>query len=366
MNITQIDIPFGVFFDSYSDDGERGCYAYGGKCCLRPAFSPKVSFDGKGLAENVVRSALSGYPIGPVQLLVYPNDTYRVMDGRRRLASLCDYRSGLFEVDGKKFGGLSKKEREGLDAYPIRAYICDGTPEELLEWFERSSAHEGRFDKTFAFNSVYGGAWMDDALLRLSEYDIASLGHIFKEGELNAPSVRARVIEWQAQAEDVTVDEYVRVHGSDKDASFLVKYLDAVVAWVDNTFGRDFADVTAGLAWGELYNDYGTADCKDAASTMERLLADDSVTNKPGIVLYALCGDISGLKLRKFTDKDKAEKLEQQGGKCRHCGSPVDTSNSRISCIAPWPHGHVDTSNAEVLCLKCDRTKRRNLASTFG
>ena len=81
-----------------------------------------------------------------------------------------------------------------------------------------------------------------------------------------------------------------------------------------------------GVDWGELYNDYGTANRDSAKLEAEvaALMADEDVTSKKGIYPYVLTRKDKHLNIRSFSPNQKREAYERQKGLCSRCGEHFD------------------------------------------
>ena len=363
MKITKLDLTVGKVVGGYTGDKTKGLSACDGKCKLSSVGEECPSYNDK-LRGGVIRSLLSGFPVGTMYVISRLDKGWQVVDGRRRVHAMCEFANGSFEFDGRTFTQLDDTERERFLGTQLDAYLCEGEISEVEEWLARTNVHNQKTDLPWVRDAVYSSNWLDDALVRFSQMN--GLEHIF--GDVPVRDQVSSTIAWAAQREDISVEQYMSEHMGDDDASGLERYLERVVPWVNSLFGSVHADVMAGVPWGEYYNDYGREQFNpsEVMSEMERLLKDDSVTNKQGVFDYLLCGDISSLKLRKFTDGETRSLLEKQGGYCAHCGCEVDAKDARISCVKPWPNGPVSVDNAEVLCKKCDRDKKNRAVSVFG
>ena len=123
-----------------------------------------------------------------------------------------------------------------------------------------------------------------------------------------------------------------------------------------------------GIDWAELYNNYHqeTFDTRELENRISNLMLDDEVTSKKGIYPYVLDGLEKHLSLRAFTEFQKREAYEKQGGKCPRCASMNKPTKDKVwninemeaDHIIPWHEGGKTTiDNCQMLCKSCNREK---------
>ncbi len=66
------------------------------------------------------------------------------------------------------------------------------------------------------------------------------------------------------------------------------------------------------------------------------LMQDEDVTKKSGIYSYILTKDEKYLSIRAFTDKQKRESYEKQGGVCVKCEIHFEPEEMEADHIKPW------------------------------
>ena len=87
-------------------------------------------------------------------------------------------------------------------------------------------------------------------------------------------------------------------------------------------------------------------------------MADEDVTNKKGIYSYVLTRDERYLNIRTFSDNQKREAYERQGGICANCGKHFEITEMEADHITPWHLGGKTISeNCQMLCRDCNRRK---------
>lgn len=319
---------------------------------------------------NVIRSVCDGAPLGIFYIMEKPDGSREIMDGRKRVEALCSAAARLdgsedtiFGIDKELF---ARRVKDGT--YTLDFVICKGTAGELFDWFQRINVIESKRSSSWLFSRVYGSAWLDDVNRRFEagskEYD-SVLGF---DG-VPTPERVSRVIDWAANGEDISPEQYMSEHQTEPDGSRLWAYFEAVGQWVSQVFGSNAGKLGA-QEWGCWYNDYSrefsALKAEQVQGKVYRLLEDPDVTAKSGIVEYILTGDMSVLKLRKLSEKDKIAAIEAQGGKCADCGCELDAKSAKATLKKPWPNGSLCPQNTEVLCKKCDAAKKKRIMQAFG
>lgn len=132
-----------------------------------------------------------------------------------------------------------------------------------------------------------------------------------------------------------------------------------MIAWVKATFPK-YRKEMKGLPWGVLYNKH--KDKPQDASKLEkevvRLMADEDVSNKRGIYTYVLDGDERNLSIRAFSDAQKREAYERQGGVCPKCKKKFAIEEMEGDHITPWSkNGRTIADNCQMLCKDDNRRK---------
>jgi DNA repair exonuclease SbcCD ATPase subunit len=148
-------------------------------------------------------------------------------------------------------------------------------------------------------------------------------------------------------------------HQHHASANDLWLYFQAVIAWVRATFPT-YRNEMKGIAWGDLYNTFKDQelDPKALERKVARLMEDEDVTNKKGIYPYVLNGQEKHLNIRAFSNNQKREAYERQGGICPVCGKHFEISEMEADHITPWhAGGQTSAENCQMLCKEDNRRK---------
>lgn len=96
-------------------------------------------------------------------------------------------------------------------------------------------------------------------------------------------------------------------------------------------------------------------------------MLDDDVTNKRGVYLYVLSGNEKHLNIRAFTDNEKRQVYERQGGICPYCVAEhrekthYEFEEMEADHITPWCEGgKTNVDNCQMLCKEHNRRKSNN------
>ena len=150
-----------------------------------------------------------------------------------------------------------------------------------------------------------------------------------------------------------------------------------MIDWVSTVF-VDVLPEMKGLEWGRLYEEYHgkSYDPKKMSDDVQRLAADEYVTNRKGIFEYLLGGsaDTKLLAVRVFDDKVKqvayakqTQAAEAKGkSNCPLCAIGDTANKSRIykfnemdaDHVSAWSKGGESSAkNCQMLCITHNRAK---------
>lgn len=360
MNIEERKVTLKDLYEDYFNDDEDGVVGYGEQLNIRPAYQREFVYSDKK-RDEVIRTVKKGFPLSIFYWSKNGDNTYEILDGQQRTISVCEYMDGNFSVDGKYFDNLPEDIRKGIENYEITVYICDGTESEKLEWFKIINIAGEELTPQELRNATYTGIWLTESKRRFSKTGCPAM-QLFDDyltGSAIRQQVFETVLEWIADRDNCTIEDYMGRHQHDNNCNDIWLYFQTVVAWTKAIF-TDYTKYMKGLDWGILYNKYhnNTYDPVKFASEVKRLIADKDVTKNSGIYEYLLSGDEKFLQIRAFDDDQKMEAYVRQNGICPKCGEHFEFDEMQGDHITPWSKGGKTISeNCQMLCADCNRRK---------
>ena len=137
----------------------------------------------------------------------------------------------------------------------------------------------------------------------------------FVRGEPARQEVLEVALDWIAQRDGVSIDNYMAKHRDDEDCKELQTYFTTVIDWAASVFKMTDSSMR-GIAWNKLYEQYGDKGYDAAEMTAEarELLSDSQVQSKKGIYEYLLGGkkETRLLSVRVFTEAVKKRVYKRQ------------------------------------------------------
>lgn len=364
MEIELTKIRVADLFDGYTDKAEDGVFAYGGRLNVRPPYQREFVYKDEK-KQAVIDTLSKGYPLNVMYWAELEDGRYEIIDGQQRTLSICTFIAGDYSCrifgyeDYRAFFNLPPDQQRLLLDYELTVYICRGTASERLGWFRTINIAGERLTDQELRNAVYSGPWVSDAKRYFSRTGgpAYGLGGDYLTGTAIRQDYLETVIDWISEGD---INGYMSAHQFDPGAERLWQYFSSVIQWVRTTFPKHRKKEMKGLAWGRWYNQFGdkTFDVSALETEIARLMEDEEVTKKSGIYEYVLTGSERALSLRSFTDKQKREVFERQGGVCPHCGRTFSIDQMEGDHITPWSEGgRTTTDNLQMLCRDCNRHK---------
>jgi len=370
---------------------EEGIVGYGGRLNIRPKYQREFVYDEKQ-RNAVMDTVWQNFPLnvmywvktqesgtrnqdknvtenGNQSLFLAPDSLlpeYELLDGQQRTISICSFIAGeyMMNFDGNLLGfnNMTVEQQNRILDYKLQVYICEGTDEEKLKWFQRINIAGEKLKEQEIRNAIYSGLWVTQAKRRFSKTGCVAykIGSDFMAGSPIRQDYFETALSWIADKQSITIEQYMARHQHDTDADELWQYYQDVIHWVDKLFGRKYKKEMKGVEWGLLYNRHKdtTLTATAIGEKMARLMADSDVQKKSGIFAYILDGDIHHLGIRSFDANTRREVYERQGGKCAICGKPFDIEVMEADHITPWVEGgRTIASNCQMLCRDCNRRK---------
>lgn len=367
MKIEMHRVPIRELVKQYLDDPATGSVtAYDGNLDVRPAYQREFVYNEKQRVA-VIDTVTKDFPLNVLYWADRGDGTYEVMDGQQRTISICQYVTGGFsrsDAAGNAlyFHNLAQDEKDQILDYELMVYVCEGTDSEKLDWFRTINIAGEKLTAQELLNAIYHGSWLSDAKKFFSK----TSGPAYQLGSdyLNGKPIRQDYLEtalgWVAARDQLaTVDEYMAAHQHDVNANDITLYYKSVVDWAQTLFPVKRKELRS-VDWGDLYRRFHTGAYDGDALEIEvsRLMADEDVTKKAGIYPYLLDDNERRLSIRAFTDRQKREAFERQGGVCPVCSETYLISQMHGDHITPWSAGgRTISDNCQMLCVDCNRRK---------
>ena len=357
MKIDLNEITVRDLVEDYNDDGEGGVIGYGGKLDIRPPYQREFvySFDKRSAVIDTINN---GFPLNVMYWAVRGDGTYEVIDGQQRTISIAQYVEDHFSFNGRYFSNLQDDERQAILEYRLMVYHCSGTDSERLNWFKTINIAGEKLTDQELRNAVYAGSWVSNAKRYFSRTNgpAYQIGYNYLKGKLIRQEYLESAIRWISED---NIEDYMGRHQHDENAEPLWDYFRQVISWTKSVFVKKRAEMKR-VDWGSLYKAHQgrVFDPEAIEGETAKLMADNDVTDKPGIYSYILDRDERHLNIRNFDKAMRRSAYERQAGKCLACGDKFDISEMQGDHIKPWSKGGpTNEDNCQMLCGPCNRRK---------
>lgn len=227
MKIEEQKITVREVVEGYLNDSEEGVVGYNEQLDIRPKYQREFVYKDKQ-RDEVIRTVMKGLPLNVMYWVdrgeQYEDDPdaprYEVMDGQQRTISLCEYVDGSFSVDDKYFYNLPSDQQKRILDYELFVYVCEGTDSEKLEWFRIINIAGEQLTDQELRNAVYAGTWVSDAKRYFSKTGCpaGNIGEDYLKGSSIRQEYLETAISWIADAEGVSIEEYMAKHQNDTSA----------------------------------------------------------------------------------------------------------------------------------------------------
>lgn len=371
LNISKKYVTVEQLSRGYSDTIDGGIVAYDGKLNVRPPYQREFVYNDKQ-REAVIQSIIKNCPIGVFNWGKSDVGGWEIIDGQQRTISICDFIAGRYSIkyDNRTmtFANIKASYPElaqQILSYELMLYVCNGTNQEKLEWFRTINIAGEKLTDQEILNAVYSGQWLSMCKENFSKKDCAAkkLGDKYVSGNPIRQEILEQVFSWKADDEGLnTIEDYMSKHQNDNSIDNLWNYYRDVIQWARTLFPTYYKGISDKQAWGILYNKYkdNTYNASDLDEDIRKLILDDDVTKKSGIIEYVLSGYKSDkvLSIRAFSESMKQKKYIEQGGICPICGEHHTYEEMEGDHITPWSEGgHTTYDNLQMLCKECNRRK---------
>lgn len=379
-NITIEDICDGFVYNTLEG---KGLFGLSGKLTIQPEYQRNYIYasDGGKREVAVINSILKGYPLGLIYFNKVSNNNFEVLDGQQRITSIGRFVTDKFAIIDdhgmeQYFSGMAKNKRETILNTNLLIYECEGTEEEIKNWFRIINIAGIPLNEQELLNSAYSGKFVT---LCKEEFSNSQNSNIKKwSAYISGSVIRQEYLEcalnWVSKS---NIDRYMSIHRHDDNITEVKTYFNSVIDWVSNIF-IDVEKEMCGLEWGRLYEEYHKKayDPNKISSDVKRLYADPYVKNRRGIFEYILGGlqDTKLLEIRVFDEAVKRSTYEAQTkaseskgeSNCPYCAIGHDSNKTKIWRIADMDADHVTAwsrggstiaSNCQMLCKSHNRAK---------
>ena len=368
----------------YDEFEGKGLFGLDGKLTIQPEYQRNYVYAEKKKDAPVIHSLLLGYPLGLLYFNKLSDGSLEVLDGQQRITSFGRYITGWFAVKQggleTYFTGLPKEKQEKILDTEILVYECEGTEEEIKDWFRTINTAGVPLNDQELLNAVFSGPF---TTLGKAEFSNSRNANIMKwndyiRGSANSQDFWERALEWVSGSME-NIPAYMSSHRHDDNIKEVKEHFNRVIDWVADTF-TDSKPEMKGLEWGRLYDTFGIQDYdpESMAEKVQQLYGDSSVHNRRGIWEYLLGGskkeDLKLLDIRFFDDKTKkvvytrqTKKAEKEGkSNCSYCAIGSGAATTKIWKLADMDADHIEAwskggqateENCEMLCKPHNRAK---------
>ncbi|WKK67513.1 GmrSD restriction endonuclease domain-containing protein [Lutimonas zeaxanthinifaciens] len=371
---------------NYADRAEEGIVGYDGKLNIRPAYQREYVYKNEQ-RDEVIRTVMRGYPSTsfPLNVMYWAktdDNKFELIDGQQRTISLCQYAHGEFSIimDGlpKSFGNLSPEKRDYFLDYELQVYVCEGIPEQRLEWFSIINIAGEPLKPQELLNANYTGPWLSSAKRYFMKSNSVAYSLANKYITIEANQSRGKGLETALKwISSDNVKKYMADHQHDKNADELWFHFKNVIEWVQRNF-KDYYSEMKGVNWGKLYDNYKNQyyEPERISEEVQKLDNDPYVTDNKGIFEYVLGGSVDTklLNIRVFDPITRKTKYKEQTdlakstGKsnCPHCAIGHSANKNKIwsfkemdaDHVTAWSKGGAtNIENCEMLCKTHNRAK---------
>lgn len=360
----------------------KGLFGLGGKLTIQPEYQRNYIYaEGDGKREQaVIHSLLKGYPLGLIYFNTVGPGKFEVLDGQQRITSFGRFVTNKFAVmDGTNpqyFDSLPADQQARIKDAKLLIYECEGTETEIKQWFETINIAGVPLTPQELLNAIYSGPFVTKAKEEFSNSQNSNVQKwsAYIKGNVHRQEILERALDWVSKGD---IGGYMSAHRSDTNINELKTYFNSVIDWVSAVF-TDVHPEMRGLEWGRLYETHHSQSYDPAAvsAAVQRLAADECVTNRKGIFEYVLGGEVDKklLAVRVFDDRVKrtvyakqTEAARKKGkSNCPLCALGDNANKSRIyefkemdaDHVAAWSRGGDSSAkNCEMLCVTHNRAK---------
>ena len=380
-DITVGDICKGFTYDK--NEG-KGLFGLNGKLIIQPEYQRNYLYGDGKKDVAVIESILKEYPLGLLYFVRNSNGMLEVLDGQQRITSFGRYvtETDAFAVTepstGRKlyYSSLEPDIQKLILKTPLTIYICEGTPSEIMQWFETINMTGTELNDQERRNAAYYGPFVSASRKVFSNSGNTKMEkwRTYVKGEPKRQGILETALDWISKEK---IDDYMAKNRYSSDITKLEDYFDSVINWADSLFDYTGNEVK-GLPWGRLYDTYknNAYDHDKINERVMELLADPCVRKKSGIFEYVLGReqDPKLLEIRVFDELVKrsvytkqTKDAEAKGeSNCPYCTLEGKANAKKIwkykemdaDHVTAWSKGGItDITNCQMLCRNHNQIK---------
>jgi len=248
---------------SYNEIEGKGLYGWGGKLTIQPEYQRNYIYNDGKQDVAVIESLAKEYPIGLLYFVKTPSGQYEVLDGQQRITSVgrfLTHRLAIKDKNGMEqyIDSLPANIRQRIEGAKLTIYVCEGTDEEIKDWFQTINIKGQPLNRQEVLNAIYHGPFVTKARSVFSNSQNSSVQKwgAYLNGSVARQDYLATALAWVAHGKGFdSVDKYMAAHCNDDNIRELTAYFDSVISWVESVF-TTVRDEMCGLDWGDLYERY--------------------------------------------------------------------------------------------------------------
>ena len=371
----------------YNELEGKGLFGLDGRLTIQPEYQRHYIYNDGKRDVAVIRSILSGYPIGLIYFNRTPNGRFEVLDGQQRITSVGRFLTGKFAITDdadnvQYFSGLPDETQQRILRTPLLIYECEGEEHEIKEWFKTINIAGVPLKPQELLNAIYSGTFVTAAKKVFSNSANANVQKwsSYIRGDVKRQDILAVALQWVSDHLGMTVDAYMSLHRRDSGIAELEGYFNSVIDWISATFPMVEREM-CGLEWGRLYEEYHEHPFSVEAlgERISSLLADEYVRNRRGIFEFALSEAVGNpqyqlLDIRFFEPsvikaayaRQTAEAKANGTSNCPLCAIGHEATAHKIwkpsemdaDHVTAWSKGGTTTAdNCQMLCRHHNRAK---------
>lgn len=367
----------------YSAIDEKGIYGLNGKLIIQPEYQRHYIYGDGKRDVGVINSILKGYPLGIIYFNKRDDGKFEVLDGQQRITSIGRFVTNKFAIITennvpKNFNNLSKESQELILNTELLVYECQGSADEIKEWFQTINIVGVPLNEQELLNAIYCGPFVTLAKAEFSnKNNITEKTKVFTKGKVNRQDILHIALDWVS---DSKIKNYLKDNQHKNNIDEIKIHFYQIIDWAYNLFvekakaQKEMKEVN----WGKLYKQFGKNeyDIQKVKARALELHDDPSIKKRAGIYEYILGGEkdtqllnvrIFDEKIKKEVYKKQTEKAKQQNkSNCPLCAVAENKNKTKIwpledmeaDHITAWSKGgETKIENCEMLCKNHNRAK---------